>query len=539
MSNSPIPTAFKPHTSEEDLGYSGNWRGLLSSSVIDRGVKLQVLSKKSKDDDTSGVLMPSFDWSMNPTDPAFLASVWPHMSTTVDPKKAVHFIPNPWATPWKCYTFQGPLNEQFFSPSNRAKMIGGDQVDKDLLADAFDDIYMFIKRNPAFDGQSKDYYLKKPDIQTDARVPLVERRYFSNMLNRDKEHADDTHFIELYTSAAYHYMIEQMRWATRFGGNPVDPKWPAYLIGDPTDPAGALVWNQQKMTVGGLKMDSNVICFTKSPEQITAQPDRRPISAEKLAGRINLYDADSWNWPTYQEMVEHAVEYWTEVPRDLIADACGHRATVPLRTKKATVVDGGGNPTGVGGAATVGGGSAPPQESSVAFKDPTPPPAAQPPTTVVAPAAEETMWVSGPVTASAVVKWTVATIREFAASGKLTKEKISVNNVWMTFEEAGFAPPAPAAAQEAPPAAPPAAPPEAPPEAPPAAPPAAASAPGAPMSALQAAIDRSVPTYHSMPPDKQERVREVMSKIVAHTAANPGSNPPSDLALELGNIMMG
>lgn len=532
MSNSQIPTAFKPHTSEDDLGYSGSWRGLLSSAVVDSGIKLQVLSKKSKDDDTTGVLMPSFDWGMNPADPAFSAGVWPHMSTTVDPKKTVHFIPNPWGTPWKCYTFQGPLNEQFFSPSNRAKMIGGEHVDKDLLADAFDDVYMYIKRNPEFDGQAKDYYLKKPDIQTDARVPLVERRYFSNTLNRDKASTNDTHVIELYTSAAYHYLISQMRWATRFGGTPIDPKWPAYLIGDPTNPDGALVWHQQKLLVEGLKMESNVICFTKQPEQIAAQPERRPISEAQLAARVNLYDANSWNWPTYQEMVEHAVEYWTEVPRDLIADACGHRATVPLRTKKATVVDGGGAPKGGVGAEPS---SAPPQESSVAFKDPTPQPAAaaQAASQPAAAPVEDSMWVAGPVTGGAVVKWTLQAVRDFAASGKLTTEKVSVNNVWVPFAEAGFAPPAP----PAPPADAAPAPPAADLQPPPA--PEASAAPAAPDSALQAALDKSVPTYHSMPPEKQARVREVMTKIVAHSAANPGANPPTELALELGNIMMG
>lgn len=526
MSNPQIPT-FVPHTSEDDLGYSGSWRGLLSAEVIERGIKLQSLGKQTKEADTTGVLMPSFDWSMNPADPAFLNSVAPHMSSTVDPKKTVHFVPNAWGTPFRVFTFLGDLSEHFFSPSNRSKMLGWHPGrDPDLLADAFDDIHTFIKRNQQFDAQSKDYYLKAEDFKTGARMPSSERKFFSNMLIRDKDRANDTHVIELYTPSAHTYFIDQMRWATRFGGTPVDPKWPAYLIGDPTDPAGALVWNQQKVMIG--KQESNVMCFTKQPEQIEANPARRPISAEQLAARVNLYDEATWNWPTYQEMVDFAVEVFTEVPRDLIADACGHRATVPQR-KKATVVDGGGAPrSGVGAA---GPSSAPP-ESSVASKDPTPPPASQP----VTPVAEASMWVIGPATGGVAAKWTTTAIRDFAASGKMTSEKVNIDGTatgWKSFAEAGFVA-APVAPVEVAPEAPPAPPAEAAPAAP------ASEAPTPPGSELQAAIDQSVPTYHSMTPEKQAQVRGVMTQILAHRASNPGVvGTPPELAMQLGTIMMG
>jgi hypothetical protein len=556
MSNPHLPT-FVPHTSEDDLGFSGAWRPMLAHSVTERGIKIQVLGKQSKDDGISGVLMPSFDWGISPFDPAFVNSVAAHMSKQPDPKKTVHFLPNPWATPWKCYTFQGPMNEHFISPSNRAKMIGGSpDMDKELIADAFDDIYLFIKRNPKLDKQAKDYYLAKPDMNTDARVPLVERKYFGNFLVRDKERKSDTHVVLCFTGAAYNYLIEQMRWATRFGTQPVDQEWPAYLIGDPTNPAGSLVWHQEKMTVGGLKMESNVMCFTSQPEQMDNNPERRAISPAQLAGRLNLYDPNVWNWPTYQEMVDFALEHWTEVPRDLIADACGHRATVGQRSKKSEVFDGGGSPVG-GGVGGVGGVGAAPPQSAVAYQDPNPvqqqpaaiqpPPAVQTPPAQAAPqpaqaapqpAAEEQMWVSGPATGSAVVKWPVSKIREFAASGQLTSEQINVNGAWQSFAAAGF--PAPAAPAQ--PAAP-AAPAEPAPPAAPAAPsapaiPAAPAQGNPPDSALQAEIDKLVPMYGSMTPDKQERVRQVVAAIMAHATTNPGSPVPQNLSLELGNILM-
>lgn len=537
MSNPNLPT-FVPHTDEADLGFSGSWRPMLAHHITERGIKLQILGKQTKDDEISGVIMPSFDWSINPADPAFQLGVSAHMSTQADPKKTVHFLPSAWATPWKCYTFQGPANEHFISPSNRAKMIGGSpDMDKDLLADAFDDIYLFIKRHPKMDAQAKDFYLKKPDMNTDARVPLVERKYFSNMVIRDKKNKTDTHVIECFTSAAYHYLIEQMRWATPYGGNPIDPTWPKYLLGDPTNPSGALVWHQEKMKVGGLQMDSNVMCLTAEPEQLSPSPERRPITSAHLAGRINLYDPSVWNWPTYQEMADFALEHWTEVPRDLIADACSHRATVGLRSKKAEVFDGGGAPRQ--GAV----GAEPPQQSSVAYKDPTPPPAAAPApaaSPASAPAQEESRWVIGPATGGQVVKWTLEAIREFAASGKLTSEQVNTDGTaagWKSFAAAGFPAPAPIAPPpvvETPsaPAAPAA------PAAP--LPPAAPAAPATNASSdLQAKIDELVPTYHSMTPDKQERVRATVGAIVSHTAGNAGAPVPAHLAQELGQILMG
>ena len=109
MSNPNIPT-FVPHTDEDELGFSGSWRPMLSPAVTESAIKLQILGKHTKDANTTGVIMPSHDWSLSPSDPVFASRYWPHMSTSADPKKTVHFLPTPWATPWKCYTFQGPMN---------------------------------------------------------------------------------------------------------------------------------------------------------------------------------------------------------------------------------------------------------------------------------------------------------------------------------------------------------------------------------------------------------------------------------------------
>ncbi len=552
---------FVPHTSDEDFAFSGGWRPMLSQSVIDRKIRLQVLGKQTKDNETTGVLMPAFNWDMR-NDAQFLHSTVPHMSAMADPKKTTHRAPTAWATPWRCYTFMGPANEHFISPKSREKMLGFNG-DKDLLADAFDDIYLFIKRNQKFSQSDKDYYLKKPDINTDARVPLIETKYFANMLTRDKEHkAEDQHVIEVFTSAAYHYLLEQMRWATVYDTQPLDKDWPRYLIGDPTRSDGAMVWHQEKMRVGGLQMDSNVMCFTGVPEQLDHTIQRRTISPEHLANRVNLYSMDSWNWPTYQELADFALEHWLEVPRDLIAEACSHRANVGLRTKAPVVVDGG----GVGGPAVgVGGPAQQPAASagsSVTYNDPTPPPQQTAPAQQEAPAqvaptptqqpaaaapeptppaTPDPLWICGAVTAGVSAAWLPKDIQALVDSGKATNEQVHVDGAWVPLAAAGFTPPPPVVAAGPPPPSTPAGPP----------PPAAGPPPPAQTAALperqaadvlvtpelQVALGKYTPTYASFSPEKQAEARKLVSEVMAHNAA--GTPVPQELGLALGRLVMG
>ena len=314
---------------DADAAYGeGDWRPLLGATP--RGgdaFKLYMIGKQSIDAKLRGFLLPSYDWTLSFDDKAFAASVAACWSDTPDKRLPRHFTPNAFALPLTCYPFLGVKKEHWLSPSNRRNMIGGQTLSNDDVADAFDDLNRWIRRNKAFSDSKKDFYLKAPSMKEDALVPGRSLRFFALARCITKEHAWHNGVIAI-TQAAYSYCIEQLRWAHRSDDGPArDPNWPHYLLGDPTDPAGALEWHVDKVNLDPKDpYDTNVICFTDQAEILDEKPKIHKISAEVLSSRFLLPDPANWNIPTYEEQVDHMVKtYDAAVTMEMIRGACAQR----------------------------------------------------------------------------------------------------------------------------------------------------------------------------------------------------------------------
>jgi hypothetical protein len=533
---------FVPHVLEEEVSGGGSFRPMLGASAVAAKVGVLMIGKNAIAKKTTGVFLPSFDWgNISLRDSTFGTSVGPHMSQRVDKKAPKHFQPSPWAVPYYCYKFLKPRMDHMLSPASLAMMLGKDSLRPGDTDDPFNELFWFIKKHSDFSEADKDYYLKKPSPQQDAKVPNRSMAFFAQALVRDRDNKnEDRHVVTCYTNAAQDYLIDQMRWGTPYGGTPYDPHWPQYLIGDPTRPDRALVWGVDKRLVGGLREETNVIVFTEQPEvfdPVTAET--RVISQEQLAARLNLYDPACWNIPTYQEMVDYLIDFFSDIPVELIKQCCGNKAHIKERsasssehakeTGKPAPSD---SPVGsVAFDSPAGYGPpsepTPPPSQSV----PTPPPAAPvaapadappPPPSVEAPAPPppakvEKFWVAEP--GGQPSSMTRPEVQALVDSG--SSLQINHAGAWMTFEAAGWkrtAAPAPAVALVDSP------------------PPAPSSAAGGNAEVTDADLMQYVPTYHSLVPADQERARSLVGRLKALQQA--GEVVPSDVALAIAQLGM-
>ena len=121
----------------------------------------------------------------------------------------------------------------------------------------------------------------------------------------DKE--NDWHkAVVFYTGSAYSYLIEQMRWPHQDKEDPRDPDFPQYMLGDPTNPKGALEWHIDKVQLDPRDtQETNVICFTERREFLDPDQKVRPVRPELIEARFMLPDPNNWNIPTYEEQVAY------------------------------------------------------------------------------------------------------------------------------------------------------------------------------------------------------------------------------------------
>jgi hypothetical protein len=317
---------FTPVTDADAVYGEGDWRPLLGDAARKDFQKIYMIGKTSVDHKLRGVILPSFDFTLDTNDQAFGSSVGP--CWTNQPQKGLerHFAPNAFAQPLLMYPYMAPDKEHWLSPGNRRNMIGNDTLDADDAMDAFDDLNKWVRRNKQIPQSKKDFLLKAEKLTDDVPIPGRTVRYFALAECRDKE--NDWHLALIgYTASAQSYLIEQMRWRHQDATAPRDPNWPSYMLGDPTDPAGALEWRVDKVQLDPKDpQETNVMCFTEKREFLDADQKVRKISPEVLAKRVLLVDPKNWNIPTYEEQVEYMMQKFDPaVTADMIRAACSHR----------------------------------------------------------------------------------------------------------------------------------------------------------------------------------------------------------------------
>jgi hypothetical protein len=201
------------------------------------------------------------------------------------------------------------------------------------VADAFDDIRFFVKNSKALTEQQRSALMEKRkqgDRYLDSPVPQGTFRHV--LFSEYWSVPNATPRVELMaiTASAYKHLIDQMRWLVDDRNPSIGSTCKQYLLGDAmSDPAGALVWFPTKREVGDFGF-ANVMAYTPR-EQNTAGFERREISREALRQRFLLTDESNWNIPSYQDMVDFAVNELTSIPLEIIKQACGSRADVGNR----------------------------------------------------------------------------------------------------------------------------------------------------------------------------------------------------------------
>jgi hypothetical protein len=439
-------------------------------------------------------------------------------------------VPNGWAVPLICYTFLGPNNEHFISPSNRAQMMNPERFSADDLADAFNDLWCSVKFDKSLTDKDKEYYLKKPSAKEDAKIPNRQTRFFSFANITTKENRNESQDVVVcYTGSSHTHMIEQARWRNEDGDRILDPQWPRYMLGDPTRPSGAMVWTVDKRLLDTNDMqETNCMLWTQTREFLDDQVMTRVITPEMLAKRFVLIDSDCWNIPTYQEQVNFMLaNYHEEITSEMIRNACGSRADVGERRSRTkspsarrTEEDGDYNPmtrqVEASAPAKSFAPAAPPAPAPPAPAAPTPPVAPTPPP---APPAVVKFWASVDGVVSLVD--TRALNALVATHGNIpVMEEVSPTGIWKT--AADFS-----GASTAPPTSP--------------APPPGPSAP-APVEVVSAvSLDdtrRNIfddATYAALSPEKRSEVDTVVAEMHAVTVS--GKPMPAEIVDRVMQLM--
>ena len=315
------------HVVDADAVYGeGDWRPILGEGPRKDNWRVLLIGKQQAEQKLHGVILPSYDFTMDLEDKSFMKSVAP--CWTSQPQKGMerHFAANAWAIPIMMYPYLGPNKEHWISPSNRRNMIGNDVVDADDTMDAFDDLNKSIRKNKQLTQARRDFFLKAESMKEDALIPTRAVRYFAMSEAADREN-DWGPVLIGFTGSAYSYLIEQMRWRHEDAGEARDPNWPKYMLGDPTDPAAALEWHVDKVLLDAKDTyETNVLCFTERREFLDKDQKTRKISEAMLARRFLMVDPANWNIPTYEEQVEYMMaSFDPAVTADMIRAACSYR----------------------------------------------------------------------------------------------------------------------------------------------------------------------------------------------------------------------
>lgn len=339
-------SVFTPIVDANEAFGEGDWRPILGDAARHSDVKVHFIGKSSIEAQLEGVILPCFDYSLNLEDTSFQGSVAPCWSSVPDPNNGRHLQPTSWGLPIMMYPYLGPSKEHWISPANRRNMIGRENLTALDSADAFDDLNKWVRRNKAFTKEFKDSLLVAKSMNEDAPIPGKTIRYASNTKTRDKDSSELHRSITLYTASAHSYLVEQLRWLHQDKCDPRDPNWPNYMLGDVTDPAGAVVWHVSKVRLDPKDtQETNVMCFTKRREFLDSPQVTLPITQADLDARILLPDPNSWNIPTYEEQVKYMIAHYDGlVTMDMIRAACGHFCTFELpssRPENITVHGGG------------------------------------------------------------------------------------------------------------------------------------------------------------------------------------------------------
>lgn len=259
-----------------------------------------------------GVILPSFDPTINPMDPAFVSSYVAYRET------ANHRFTG-WCTTVKGYIFYGKTLSNFISPS----IIG--QPDPIIMLRQA----VYRKRSA---GDNKYMYLVQPGPRKEERPALpgtstltLLNVWAQNTNEKAKDAKEYKNRILVLKKTATENLFDILNADTPRRGVPCDPNWEDYFLGDVTDPNKAMVWSigSAQASTGFTTAVLNFGERRTTPEGLVFDHETQKVPQEALLGRYDLQDIEHvLNIPTSEQIVELLIEHG-EIPLDFLRDVCG------------------------------------------------------------------------------------------------------------------------------------------------------------------------------------------------------------------------
>lgn len=276
-----------------------------------------------------GRFLPGFDWTMNPQDPAFATAFTPYRDKHTAHPKTGQPVFTRWLVPIDVFDGLGADGRDTVIANNsRAALIGAEQVTQADRQDAFSDVHRVASAKAKVDPTYKN--LVESVGNNRPIVPRSTTKVMFNILG-----VRDNSWQVAPMGMSYTGYEHLCALADQFP-NPaeplLDPEWP-FLYGDFTSPANGLQFVTCQ-ALGSNRRPFNTIQFS-TRANTTMGTSKVPVGQDILAQRVNVWSPDVYAWMTYQEQVDYLVHN-TQVPMDIIHEACSMRASIPQRPHQAS-----------------------------------------------------------------------------------------------------------------------------------------------------------------------------------------------------------
>ncbi len=284
----------------------------------------------------SCVILPAFDYSLNPADPAFKESYVPYKDKSKWDAKNSKYGFTPWFNSFLAYRYYGKGMSTFMSPKS-----GG-------YPDPIVDLCDYVQSAAKMGDNTYKYLMTRHAPKSGEFTALLNPSpvhilniWGSNTNVRSKDQEVKNRIL-LLNSVAFDHLTKLLHTAGMT--DDPDPNWPNFSYGDPTDPNRAIVCTPMAYSTTMSGSNSTVSCQVLNLGEVVPQGNgvhlsvrRMQITPAMLRGRYNLCDlVNVLHVPTYDEIVELLVDEGL-VPYDLIEKVCSDKCEhFPARAKKAT-----------------------------------------------------------------------------------------------------------------------------------------------------------------------------------------------------------
>lgn len=285
----------------------------------------------------TGRILPGFDWSISLADPAFLQGWTPYRDLSIiNPKSGqpewTRFFINV-----EVFDHVGiDENDTFMANVSKSALLGADGLTDFDTRDAFTDIRKTINKHIKSALPTEKAALERL-IKTENKneSPIAPNGKSRGMLNTWFVNSDNQWDVGPFalTYSALQHLLDNLDEFVNPQEGSRDPQWSNYLLGDVTAPHNGLQFTTAMISAKPPARPFNGIQFNARPKTIVGL-NTLPCDASLLARRLVLHHPDLYNFLTYQQQIEYAVEK-TKIPYHLIEEACYNWGTVPPSTRRA------------------------------------------------------------------------------------------------------------------------------------------------------------------------------------------------------------